>query len=169
MPELPELFTVIWGQIPEALRPFLLPAIVVGLIYYMLRDKRSRLEAEADAWDTNVMQTVRADNDRMTGRMRELEESYPRLRGQYDAVIAQLNKDNTAEHNTLTHDRDRGWDLARAWCDYAHHLRHWINNQLMLIPESIRPQTPAPLPSFEGMPTKRPDEFPSRFQTGSPS
>ena len=158
-----ELFYTIWQIVPAPYRPFIWPAVVMGILGYLYRDKRSKLEHEADAWDAHALTAVRADNDRMTGRMRELEESYPTLRSSYDDIISRMRAAHGEELRLLADDRNRGWDLARGWCDYAHTLRHWINNKLMLIPEDRRPLDVPGVPPFERVATKPAEAFPDRY------
>ncbi len=71
-------------------------------------------------------------------RAAEVAEAYRR--------IAELREENRA----LEADRDRGWDVARAWNNKAHEVNHRLNNVLLMIPESSRPE-PCALPTFQGI------------------
>ncbi len=71
-------------------------------------------------------------------RAAEVAEAYRR--------IAELREENRA----LEADRDRGWDVARAWNNKAHELNHVLNNALLHVPEATRP-APYALPTFQGI------------------
>ncbi len=55
-----------------------------------------------------------------------------------------------AELARVEADRDRGWDVARAWNNKAHELNHVLNNALLHVPEATRP-APYALPTFQGI------------------
>ncbi len=74
----------------------------------------------------------------------------------FDQQSAQLQAaykrigDMEAEFRAMEADRDRGWDVARAWNNKAHEINHKLNNVLLMIPESSRPE-PCALPTFQGI------------------
>jgi predicted nuclease with TOPRIM domain len=76
--------------------------------------------------------------------------NWNRENSEIDKAWKRIDKLNS-EIEELERDRDRGWDLARAWNDLAHRERHQGNNLRM----QMGMEAPVPLPELEAIEGKK--------------
>lgn len=159
---MPEL-VALWGLVPAPLQPFLLPALICVWIFWTTRDKKAASELAADRWENENVQSLRTDNDRQSRRIAEMEDRLAELRRSYEAIIDKMRRSHEADTRRMTHDINRGWDLARDWCGVAHELRHKLANVMLAVPEKYHFEMPPPLPGIDRRPGLPAEQFPARY------
>ncbi len=153
----------LWQLIPPSLQPFFVSGpcgfLFFGWLFFMIRNKKTAEDLEQDRWDLQKTAAMRAENDRKSARIAELEDQLSSVRRSYEATIDRIRHECEAEINIINKDRTRGWDLARAWYDAAYRMWTALVNTTLLVSVDIRPQIPEPLGRLEdrdGVPSDRP-------------
>lgn len=133
-------------------------AVLIRMVdMWTKRGEQAAGEREKDRADFEKRRE--AEVDRLYSRIRELEAETVRQRRECDDLLAAERREHerlvAAERQTretTERDRDRGWDLARAWNARAHDERHAHINAIQRIiarqgdAEGAAYPVPAPLP-----------------------
>lgn len=136
------------------------PATAVLIRLVDLWSKRGEQAAsERDKERSDFEKRREAEAERVYARVRELEAETMRQRRECEESLARERKEHEQamsferqDKERVERDRDRGWDLARAWNARAHEERHAHINALQRIyarhgdAEGAQFPAPAPLP-----------------------